>query len=108
MQNTLDNLIKNNPSTTLIFQSRMLQELKNEFTKDEQEIFVANFYMYLNYHQTDEYPISLDDIWKWIGYSTKASAKRVLMNENHNFIKGKDYKILVGENLCTPGGKIIE
>ena len=80
MENTFDNLIKNNPSigTSSIFQSRMLQELKNEFTNDEQEIFEAYFYMYLNYHQTDDYPISLDDIWKWMGYSTKASSKKIV------------------------------
>ena len=83
-----------NIGTSSVFQSRMLQELKKEFTNDEQEMFVANFYMYLNYHQTDDYPISLDDIWKWLGFSKKGNAKKLLMDK---FNLETDYKIVTNE-----------
>jgi hypothetical protein len=69
-----------NPENTLTFQSRMVEELSKEFSTDEQKWFVANLYMYLNYHQTEDFPISLDDVWKLIGFSTKGNAKKKLMN----------------------------
>jgi phage anti-repressor protein len=84
-------LIKtSNPETSLSFQSRMVQELSNEFSTEQQKWFVANLYMYLNYHQTDDYPIDLDNVWRLIGFSTKGNAKKKL---NNNFTVGEDYKI---------------
>ena len=81
-----------NPETSLHFQSRMVQELSNEFDTEEQKWFVANLYMYLNYHQTDEYPVILDHVWKLIGFSTKGNSKKKLVN---NFTEGEDYKVLL-------------
>jgi hypothetical protein len=34
--------------------------------------------MYFNYHQTDDFLISLEDVWKLIGFSTKANAKETV------------------------------
>ena len=86
-------LIKtSNPETSLQFQSRMVQELSNEFDTDEQKWFVANLYMYINYHPTDDYPVNLDHVWKLIGFSTKANAKKKLKN---NFTDGEDFKVLL-------------
>ena len=54
----------------------------------EQQMFVSSFYCYLNCNPS-EFIINLDDIWKWLGFTQKANAKRLL--EKH-FIINKDYK----------------
>jgi anti-repressor protein len=47
--------------------------------------------MYLNY-SSDEYPINLEDVWKYIGFSNKRNAKRTLDN---NFTLDEDYTVTV-------------
>ena len=44
--------------------------------------------MYLNYNPVTDFIISLDNVWKFIGFSNKANAKRLL---KHNFKEGTDY-----------------
>lgn len=39
---------------------------------------------------TDEFPVDFDDAWRWIGYSTKGNAKRLL---EEDFEKDLDYEI---------------
>jgi phage anti-repressor protein len=53
------------------------------------------FYSFLNYDEYTDYVVDLDDVWKWLGFSQKANTKRVL---EKNFIKNKDYKILLCKN----------
>ena len=77
-------------NTNLNFQSKLIDELNTTFTENEQKWYVANLYMYLNYHPTTDYPIDLENVWKLIGFSHKKNAKRTLEN---NFIKDEDYKI---------------
>ena len=52
-------LIETNPITRLsnTYQNKLLTKIKERFTDDEQQIFVASFYCYLNYH--DEFIIDL-------------------------------------------------
>jgi hypothetical protein len=38
----------------------------------------------MNYHQTKDFPINLEDIFKMIGFANKGNAKRTLEN---NFTK---------------------
>ena len=45
----------------------------------------------VKYNYQTDYIINLDDVWKWLGFSTKQKAKDLL--EKH-FIVEKDYKIL--------------
>jgi phage anti-repressor protein len=80
-----------NPEESLQFKSRIVDELKEHFTEEEQKIFIANFYMYLNY-SSDEFPINLEDVWKYIGFAKKGNAKRTLEN---NFTLDEDYKIVI-------------
>ena len=84
-------LIETNPITRLsnTYQNKLLTKIKERFTDDEQQIFVASFYCYLNYH--DEFIIDLDNIWKWLGFSTKQKSKELL---EKNFIINKDYILL--------------
>jgi phage anti-repressor protein len=87
------NLIETSPITKLNgnYQSKLIEKVKNHFTDYEQQMFVASFYCYLNYNKTD-FVIDLDNIWEWLGFSTKQKAKQLL---EKNFIIEKDYKILL-------------
>jgi hypothetical protein len=67
----------------------MINSLKESFTEMEQKWYIANFYVYLHYHPTNDYPINLENVYKLLGFTTKGNAKRVLEN---NFTAGEDYK----------------
>jgi phage anti-repressor protein len=86
-------LIENNPITKLstTYQNKLLTKIKTKFTEDEQQIFVASFYGFLNYDSKTEFVIDLDDVWKWLKFSTKQKAKMLL--ETH-FVKDTDYILL--------------
>jgi hypothetical protein len=84
-------LITNNPITKLTetHNNNLLNKVKNTFNETEQQLFIASFYSYLNYHKTDDYIVDLDNIWQWLGFSQKIKAKELL---EKNFILNKDYK----------------
>jgi phage anti-repressor protein len=86
-------LIEKNPITRLsnTYQNKLLTKIKERFTDDEQQIFVASFYCYLNYNSKTDFLINLDDIWKWLHFSTKQKSKELL---EKNFIINKDYILL--------------
>jgi phage anti-repressor protein len=75
----------------------MVEILNEEFTEEESRWYIANLYIYMNYHPTNDYPINLDTLVKLVGFAHKKNAKTTLEN---NFIKDEDYKILL-----TPKGK---
>ena len=58
-------LIETNPITRLsnTYQNKLLTKIKERFTDDEQQIFVASFYCYLNYNSKTDFLINLDDIF---------------------------------------------
>lgn len=87
-------LIEKNPIIRLSqdYQSSLLNKIKNKFTEGQQQLFVASFYCYLNYNSKNEFIIDLDDVWKWVGFSRKDPAKRLLTKD---FIEKIDYKILL-------------
>ena len=92
-------LIENNPITKLstTYQNKLLTKIKTKFTENEQQIFVASFYGFLNYDSKMDFVIDLDDVWKWLKFSTKQKATMLL--ENH-FVKDTDYI-----TSLTPQGK---
>ena len=59
------------------YQNKLINKIKNNFNTNEQQLFVASFYCYLNYDKND-FNIDLDDIWRWLGYTRKNDAKRIL------------------------------
>jgi hypothetical protein len=69
-----------------------LTKIKTKFTENEQQIFVASFYGFLNYDSKTDFVINLDDVWKWVGFSSKANSKHLLEKQ---FIIDKDYKLLL-------------
>ena len=73
----------------------LIDKLKTYFSDEEQRLYVSNLFLYLNYHAIDDFIINLDNVWKFIGFSNKANAKRLL---KHNFTENKDYKTLLVYN----------
>ncbi len=97
-------LITNNPITKLsdTHNNKFLEKVKKNFSDNEQQIFITSFYSYLNYHKTEDYIIDLDNIWKWLGFTNKANAKKLLIQY---FLQDKDYKISLDASIKQ---KIIE
>ena len=90
-------LIEKNPITRLSpsYNSKLLKQIKETFTGFEQKLFVSSFYCYLNYDKNIDYVIDFDDVWKWLGFTLKENAKRILLR---NFNVDTDYKLLTGIN----------
>jgi phage anti-repressor protein len=93
------NLIESNPITKFNgnYQSKLIEKVKNLFTEYEQQIFLASFYCYLKYDYKNDFVIDLDNVWKWLEFSSKHKAKELL---NKIFILNNDYKVLL-----TPAGE---
>lgn len=87
-----NNLIKSNTALTINCQSKMIEILNKEFTEEENRWYIANLYIYMNYHPTKDFPINLDTLVKLVEFANKQNAKRTLVN---NFTEGEDYKILL-------------
>jgi len=87
-------LIEKNHITKLsqTYNGKLLTKIKNNFNESQQQLFVASFYCYFNYDQNNDFVIDLDNVWKWLGFTNKANAKRIL---EKNFVIDKDYKILL-------------
>lgn len=100
-------LIENNPITRLsdTYQHKLLTKIKEKFTENEQQMFLASFYCYLKHDTHHDYVINLDDVWPWLGFNTKYNAKRLL---EKCFENDKDYKCLLltqeKQNNDTRGG----
>lgn len=87
-------LIERNPITKLsqTYNGVLISKIQKDFCDFEQQLFVSSFYCYLNYDNNNDYVIDFDNIWQWIGFSSKQNAVRVL---ERNFIIDIDYKIPV-------------
>jgi hypothetical protein len=85
-------LIENNPITKLstTYQNKLLTKIKAKFTETEQQLFVSSFYGFLKYDSKMDFVINLDDVWKWVGFSSKANSKHLLEKQ---FVIDKDYKL---------------
>ena len=100
-------LIEKNPITRLsnaTYQNKLINKIKDAFNDDEQQLFIASFYCYLKYDAKTEFVIDFDDIWKWLDFSNKDKAKRLLCNI---FTSDIDYKCLLtlkGEQKNGRGG----
>lgn len=98
-------LIEKSPITRLNkeYEHRFIEKIQQTFTEDEQQIFLASFYMYLNYDQNKDFVVDFEFVWKWCGFTRKDSGKKLL--EKH-FTKDIDY---IFKNFIPPdGGKSID
>ena len=84
-------LIEKNPIARLsnIYNNKLLTRIKENFTSFEQQLFVSSFYCYLNYDKNMDFVVDLDNVWKWLGFSTKQKVRLLL--EKH-FKIDVDYK----------------
>ena len=96
MQLNIVELIEKNPITKLsnTCNSKLLNKIQQNFTGFEQQLFVSNFYCYLNYDKNMDFVVDLDEMWKWLGFTQKIHAKILL--EKH-FKLDIDYKNLSPE-----------
>lgn len=77
------NILSNN------YNHKLLQKIKKIFIEEEQKLFIASFYSFLNYDEINDFVIDLNDIWKWLDFKQKNNAKTLL---EKNFKEGVDYK----------------
>ena len=91
-------LIEKNPLTRLNkeYQNILIKKIQERFSDNQQQLFVASFYCYLNYNSNTDFIIDLDNVWKWIGFSRKDPAKRLL---EKSFTLNIDYKIVFHPNV---------
>ena len=84
-------LIEKNPITRLSqsYNNILLEKIQENFNTFEQQLFVASFYCYLNYDKNTDFVVDLDDIWRWLDFSQKFNAIRIL---EANFKLDVDYK----------------
>lgn len=66
------NLIERNQLVNLSrdYQNKFINKIKQRINNEQQQLFVASFYCYLNHDSEKDFVIDMDDIWKWIGFST--------------------------------------
>ncbi len=99
-------LIEKSPITRLShnYNNKFIEKIKTSFNDNQQNLFVGSFYCYLNYTSKNDFVINFDDVWKWLGYTRKDSAKKLL---DKHFIKDIDYKEFVNDSFPPPtcGGK---
>jgi hypothetical protein len=60
------------------YESRLINKIKDNFKESEQQMFIANFYTFLNYDVKKDFIIDFDNVWKWMGFSRKEHAKTLL------------------------------
>jgi hypothetical protein len=96
-------LMEENPNTKLskLYQGKLINKLKDNFSTEEQQLFITSFYCYLNY-KSDDFVIDLDDIWGWLGFARKTNAKNVLEKQ---FTKETDYLVLPQPRENLLGGR---
>lgn len=82
--------IRSNPITKyrVNYSDKLIEKIQSQFTTDEQQLFVYNFYGYLNYNSTD-FIVDLDKVWEFIGFTTKGNSKKALKH----LIENTDYRI---------------
>jgi hypothetical protein len=85
-------LIEKNPISRLSneYNNKFLNKIKDNFTDFEQQLFVSNFFCYLNYNKNTDFVIDLDNIWKWLGFASKFTSQRTIVK---HFIINIDYKL---------------
>ena len=83
-------LIENNPISKLTstYNIKLLDKIKANFSDTEQQLFIGSFYCYLNYDTKKDFVVDLDNVWKWMGFSQKYNAERII---EKYFTDGIDY-----------------
>jgi hypothetical protein len=93
-------LIEKNPISKLskVYNNKLINKIKENFTGFEQQLFVSSFYCYLNYDKNIDFVVDLDNIWKWLGFNQKVKAIALL--EKH-------FKLDIDYKTAFPIGKAV-
>jgi hypothetical protein len=62
--------------------------LRAEFSTEDQRIFLEHFRCFLQYDQDKDHVIDFDKVYRWMGFTQKVNAKRLLLK---HFNEGADY-----------------
>jgi hypothetical protein len=91
-------LIEKNSITRLTkdYENKFLMKIKEHFNDNQQQLFVASFYCFLNYDKKNDFIIDFDNVWKWLGFTRKDSAKKLL---EKFFTKEIDFKIVFRQSV---------
>lgn len=84
------------------YQSNMIKILNEEFTEQQQQWYIANLYIFMHYHPTNDYPINLENVFHMIGFANKGNAMKTVKS---NFTKDEDYKIVLFRTEKNLNGK---
>ena len=84
-----DDLVSKDTKLSLTTKTKLLEKLNESFDKKEQRWYIANLFLYMNYHPTDDYPINLEHVFKLVRFAHKKNAMKTLKN---NFTEDEDYK----------------
>ena len=89
-------LIEKNPITRLSqqYNNLLLEKIQENFSTFEQQLFVSSFYCYLNYDRNTEFVVDLDDVWRWLGFTQKITARMMIES---NFKLNVDYIVSIPE-----------
>ena len=87
-------LIEKNAMTRLSkdYENKLINKIKDNFSDNQQQIFVASFYTFLNYDLKKDFVIDFDNVWKWLGFTRKDNAKRLL---EKFFTTDIDYQVII-------------
>ena len=69
----------------------LIRLIKEEFNNNDNQLFQMSFKLFnISHNKPNDYIIDLDDVYKWIGFSTKGHAKTLLITK---FKEGIHYKM---------------
>jgi len=85
-------LIEKNSITRLSkdYENRLINKIKENFTENQQQMFLGTFFCLLNYDLKKDFVVDFDNVWKWLGFTRKDNAKRLL---EKFFTLDIDYKV---------------
>jgi len=94
-------MIVENNNLSIRDDDQLISLIKSSFNESDMKLFALNYKIYTaNKNNLDDFIVDLDEVWKWIGFSTKGNAKALLTKEINGFKVNKDYKI---DALCLCG-----
>ena len=73
-----------------IITERFMQMLREEFSGEEQEMFVQDFLVFVDHDSLKDFVIDFDNLYLWAGFACKYYAKTNMQN---NLVKNIDYTI---------------
>jgi hypothetical protein len=90
-------LVDKNAKTrfTKEYDNEFINKIKDKLEPKEHKLFLANFFLLLNFDAEKDFVIDFDKLWKWLGFIRKEQAKRIL--EKH-FTNEIDYIVNKVEN----------